>query len=298
LFKRVFKKFFFKVYVSGVDRVFVNLKKSFDLLGVKYRVNVPFNEILPHERVIVLGRDIRCLDGYNNKNTIVAGIGLMTHPTEWLTLFDDYPVVCYLQHCDWTNNLYKKYYGDKCDTWPVGIDTKYWMVESNKKEIDFLIYNKIRFGDQLGIFEMILNELQKRGLNCKVINYGRHDAREYRNLLGKSKSMVFLCEHESQGIAYQECLSCNVPVLAWDTGFIADPYYKKLEGDNMKVSSVPFFDFRCGMKFRDYNEFINVLPKFLKNMEQNIFQPRNYILENLSLEVSGNRMLEILKKYK
>ena len=30
--------------------------------------------------------------------------------------------------------------------------------------------------------------------------------------------MIFLCEHETQGIAYQQALSRNVPILAWDRG--------------------------------------------------------------------------------
>jgi hypothetical protein len=35
--------------------------------------------------------------------------------------------------------------------------------------------------------------------------------------------MLFLCEHETRGLAYQEALASNVPILAWDTGFWLDP---------------------------------------------------------------------------
>ena len=35
----------------------------------------------------------------------------------------------------------------------------------------------------------------------------------YRALLRRSKSMLFLCESETQGMAYQEALASNVPVL-------------------------------------------------------------------------------------
>jgi glycosyltransferase involved in cell wall biosynthesis len=36
--------------------------------------------------------------------------------------------------------------------------------------------------------------------------------------------MVFLCEHETQGFAYQQALSCGVPIIAWDRGgLLQDP---------------------------------------------------------------------------
>ena len=37
---------------------------------------------------------------------------------------------------------------------------------------------------------------------------------EYRAALNKCRAMVFLCEHETQGIAYQQALSCDVPIFA------------------------------------------------------------------------------------
>lgn len=45
---------------------------------------------------------------------------------------------------------------------------------------------------------------------------GNYTEREYRSLLGRNRGMIFLCEHESQRLAYQEYLSCSVPVLAWE----------------------------------------------------------------------------------
>ena len=74
--------------------------------------------------VITLGVGKSALAGYNKENHIIAGIRLITHPSEWPDIFQMYPIKKYLQHSDWTVKIYQKYYGvNNCTTWPVGIDT-------------------------------------------------------------------------------------------------------------------------------------------------------------------------------
>src|SRR5882757_1913492 len=78
--------------LSGIDKVFQNLCLGLDGLGVNYLVNPPFKELTAADRVGVLGRGRYSLHGYDKPNPIVAGIALMTHPSEWPTLCEDYPV--------------------------------------------------------------------------------------------------------------------------------------------------------------------------------------------------------------
>ena len=59
------------------------------------------------DRVGVLGRGRYSLQGYDRPNPIVAGIALMTHPSEWPTSCEDYPVKRYLQHSAWANDEYR-----------------------------------------------------------------------------------------------------------------------------------------------------------------------------------------------
>ena len=69
-------------------------------------------------------------------------------------------------------------------------------------------------------------------------------------------TMIFLCEHETQGIAYQQALSCGVPILAWDRGgFWQDPEFYPHRVKFAPVSSVPYWDDRCGIKFASIEEF-------------------------------------------
>ncbi len=87
--------------------------------------------------------------------------------------------------------------------------------------------NKIRWehtGFQAALIDPILETLKSKGLLFEIIRYGEYRPEEYQAKLSRCKAMIFLCEHETQGLAYQQALSCNVPVLAWDRG---DGYWQK-----------------------------------------------------------------------
>ena len=106
--------------------------------------------------------------------------------------------------------------------------------------------------------------------------------------------MIFLCEHESQGFACCEALSMNVPVFAWDQGYWLDPNAYAHGNETIKATSVPFFDKNCGMRFSDLKGFGDNIDLFLQKATKGDFQPRNYILQNLTLKKSAERMLEII----
>jgi hypothetical protein len=294
-----FKKLFERQKISGIEKVFLNLCKGFDELNLDYSVNLDFKKIKPYEPVIVLGAGREGLKGYRQPNPIIAGIALMTHPSEWPSLCKDYPVVKYLQHSDWARNVYVPYYGAEiCDTWPVGIETDKWSHDENiPKTVDVLVYNKIRWNKSQLDTELrlpVLEGLARRGLTYREIVYGNYKEAEYFELLRHAKSMVFLCEHESQGIACCEALSMNVPVFAWDQGFCLDPNRFGWGDPVIPATSVPFFDDTCGMKFKDAKEFASRFNIFWDKVQSGAYQPRQYILNKLTLKKSAERMLEIV----
>lgn len=207
---------------GGVDKVFVNLCRGLDKLSVPYEVNLPFRQLRDTDQVGILGLGRHALRGYDRPNPIVAGIGLMTHPSEWPTLFEEYPVVRYLQHSKWAANVYRSYFGDRCAIWPVGIDTEFWSPSGTQRNRhDFLIYDKIRWNYDLISSELLTPirlMLNERRLSYEELRYGFYSPETYKAALARCRAIIFLCEHESQGLAYQECLSSNVPILAWDQG--------------------------------------------------------------------------------
>lgn len=281
---------------GGIDKVFINLCLGLDRLGISYEVNLPFDYLRDDDRVGVVGRCRLALQGYDRPNPIVGGVALMTHPSEWPTLCEEYPIAVYLQHCEWCRVCYVPYYGDRCRIWPVGIDTYSWMpTDHGTKTFDFLIYDKIRWQREKLVPELlnpVKVELARRNLTFIEIRYGCYKEAQYKEALRSCRSMIFLCEHESQGLAYQECLSSGLPILAWDQGWCLDPNRFSWGQPHMPATSVPYFDERCGVRFRDIEEFPERLSEFLDR--RNATAPRDYILENLTLEKCSGHYLEIL----
>ena len=204
----------------------------------------------------------------------------------------------YLQHSEWANTIYKPYFGNRCGVWPVGIDTSTYAPNSTIKDLDVLLYDKVQWNrpkHDRTLVQPIRDSLTRRKLKFAELRYGKYTDVEYRQLLARSRTMIFLCEHESQGLAYQECLSCDVPILAWDQGWWLDPNRFRWGTPNVPASSVPFFDTRCGEKFKEFADFEHKLDVFLNRLRRQEFEPRNYILKNLSLEQCSQRFLGILE---
>lgn len=297
--RKVFGK---KNHAKSLEKVFQTLQKSLETIHKEFSLNKPFTKLKPDEVAIVLGSGRNSLENYDKANPIIAGIGLMSHPTEWPDLFEKYPVKYYLQHSEWANNMYKKYYGERCRIWPVGIETDKWVPGAGSKDIDVLVYDKIlwdRDANEKTLLEPILKYLDDHKIKHHVIRYGSYRPSGYKSLLDRSKCMLFLCEHESQGIAYQEALSTGVPIIAWDQGFWLDPNrFLWGENDPVPATSVPYFSEECGVRFKNYQEFTDKFNSFYRNVEEHKFNPRKYILEHLTLEKSAYRMLEIASEIK
>ena len=282
---------------GGVPAVFENLRRGLDRLGIRYAVNVPFRALRPDDRVGVLGRGRECLAGYDRPNPIVAGIALMTHPSEWPTLFDDYPVAAYLQHSEWSANVYRPYFGDRCKVWPVGIDTERWRPSGAPKQVDFLVYEKFLWDHdehRRRLLEPALAELRARGLTYELVRCGEYTPRQYAAALARARAMLFFSPHESQGLAYQECLSSGVPVLAWDQGACLDPSRFAWGDPDIPASSVPYFDERCGMRFSAASTMGATLDAFVDALRRGRFAPRDFVLETLTLERCARAYVALL----
>ena len=286
---------------GGVDMVFINLCKGLDKMGVSYEVNLPFNQLRLKDQVGILGRGKYSLQGYDRPNPIVAGIGLMTHPSQWPSLCEEYPVVRYLQHSEWSNNMYRPFFGDAiCEIWPVGINTKRWAPKTSvQNTVDVLIYDKIHWNRQ-DLVPNFINPIKKKlntlGVKTETIRYGSYKPDEYESALRRSHSMLFLAEHESQGLAYQEALSSGVPVFAWDPGQCLDPNRFAWGEAHIPATSVPYWDQRCGMTFSDLDDFEKKIEDFWQRVREGQFSPREYILETLTLEKCAKRFVDIIEE--
>lgn len=282
---------------GGVMMVALNLMEGLKRAGIPYRFNdYKYIERHPQEIACIIGKP-HLLDKHTWKNPVIFGAGIFSHPIEDPDLLKRHPnVKKILVPGNWMLNMFKPYYGDKAAAWPVGIDTDKWKpLESQHKEFDFLIYDKLnREHDKFeeALINPIISILDQHRLTYQFIRYGNYTPRELIEKLSSSRSVIFLCEHETQGQAYQQILSTNTPILAWDRGgYWQDPYYYPHKVKFEPVSSVPYWDERCGVKFASIEDFETELQLFLQRREA--FKPRDFILENLTLEKCAQKYLDI-----
>lgn len=284
---------------GGVMMVALNLMKGLDKIGVSYRFN-NYNYINKHPK------EIACIIGkpqvlFENEwtNPIIFGAGIYSHPINHLDLFQKYPTVKkILVPGEWMRQMFEPYYGNNVLAWPTGIDTDEWQPFYNDKEFDFLIYDKIRFEYDkynTALLTPVIKTLNHHKLSHLYIKYGQYTHTELKAKLSKVKGVIFLCEHETQGLAYQQILSTNTPILAWDReGYWEDPAYYPEKVKFGPVSSVPYWDKRCGIKFNNAANFEQNLIAFLD--KKNTFKPRDYIIENLTLEKCAHNYLKIVEQ--
>jgi glycosyltransferase involved in cell wall biosynthesis len=190
----------------------------------------------------------------------------------------------------------RPYWGECVETWPVGIDTDLWAPLHAAKTIDVLVYDKVMWHREecaASLIGPIRCALRKKGHSFVEIRYGFYEEEEFRRLLALSRAMIFLCEHETQGIAYQQALATGVPILAWDRGGPwRDPSYYPHKIIFSPVSSVPYWDERCGLKFCSVEEFEDLFLEFWNRLIAGSFDPRSYILEHLTLEKCARKYVD------
>jgi hypothetical protein len=223
------------------------------------------------------------------KNPIMLGASIYSHPVDDPDVLSRFPIKKVLVPGAWMKDMFAGEWGAIVDSWPVGIATSLWTPSPPSAKIfDVLLYDKVRWRhdwyDQ-ELLNPIREFLRARGLSFAELRYGSYEEEGFRDLLAASRSMIFLCEHETQGIAYQEALSCDVPIFAWDMeGPWTDPTYYPHRVVYGPVTSVPYWDERCGLKFKDAKSFQARWDAFWEGVLAKRFKPRDYILENLTLE--------------
>jgi hypothetical protein len=285
--------------VTGFEMWFLLLKKALEKIGRRVHVNATsLARRNPRFPVGMVGYP-HILDGWSLPNPALLGPGLIDHPNVLPDLMKDPRFKLYVVTSDWYGAMFAKVYGDDLlAPWHAGIDLEAWPDLSGRpKDVDVLLYDKIRWRrDELepGLLAPMQRLLAERGLRYETVRYGKYDLAEYRSLLARSRSMFFLCEHETQGLAYQEAMASNLPILAWDPGTWVDPQAKSHDATPIPASSVPYFGPECGERFRDAREFPPAFTRFWEKLPR--YTPREFVRRELSLEGSGRLYLRHLER--
>lgn len=244
----------------------------------------------PHYPVGLVGYP-HLLDDWSLPNPAILGPALLDHPVQNKTLMEDPRYQKYVVTCDWMREQFSPIFGEhKVLRWYAGMDLEKWPDRRyDPKAIDVLIYDKIRWRRdhyEPTLLEPIKAELDRKGLSYEVIRYYHYDHAMYNRQLGRTRAMIFLCEHETQGMAYQEALASNVPVLAWDQGEWLDPDRSDYSPIPVAASSVPYFnDGESGERFVNIEDFPEQLDLFWSHLDS--YEPRQFVQRELSFKGSA-----------
>lgn len=285
---------------GGQTRVFLNLVAGLERLGVDFRVNdFPYSRRHPDRLACIIGKPF-VLDLVEWRNPILFGAAVFNHPVDDPGLFQRRPVRHVLVPGPWMEAMCKPYWGDRVQAWPVGIDADRWRPDGRPPSVDVLLYNKVLWNldeTEASLVAPVRSALTSAGLRWRELRYGNYQEDDYLEALHACRCMVFLCEHETQGIAYQQALSCGVPVLAWDRqGPWLDPAYYPRKVVFSPVTSVPYWDGRCGEKFMQASDFPQGLARLLEGLDAGVYDPRGFIMEHLTLERCAEDYVRIARR--
>ena len=268
--------------ITGPQKVFSNLVKGLDKIGYPYVINQDLNStrrLWIHDNITAL----RYM--HRSKACKVVGPNLFIMPSDIQTGIR-FNGATYLHPSPWAVRVWQCAGFDSCSlaAWPVGIDTdEFKPLSLLGARSQILVYHKQRDPEQL---KFILNTLQDMKLKYSCVTYGNYSEPEYQELLAKASLIIWHGLHESQGIALQEAMACNAPILVCDVTSLSQAYGGRYQFDpaffDIPVTSAPYFDDRCGVKIVDLSRLKESIEFMFENLEH--FAPRQYVLENLSLE--------------
>ena len=267
----------------GPGKVVQNLKKGLEQLQIisidnQYDKNNFSGILQPHSILNQNNIEIK---------NFILGPNLFVLPNEWgkfCQKFNNYIVP--------SNWIYKKYRDfseldhAKINIWSVGIDTDKWNISLRKKEknLKCLLYFKNRSLQDLAVAKKILS---KYNIEYKELIYGSYSEEELFSSCSWADFGILLTNTESQGIAYMEILSTNLPCFVFNkTTWNNEGRYKSVE-----ATSVPYFDKRCGEIVDDVN--LVKFEEFLNNIDKNLYNPRDYIIENHTLKISATNYINL-----
>ncbi len=267
--------------ITGPYKVFANLVKGLDKIGYPYVINCDLNatkRLWIHDDITAL-RYMQHSKAYK-----VVGPNLFIMPPG-IPQGIRFEHCLYLHPCEWAARLWEYVGFNDCSIlpWPVGIDTDEFQPSTlPQSERRVMVYHKERDIQEL---VPILESLHALKVPYWLVLYGQYNEHEYKDLLSKTSFIVWHGRHESQGIALQEALACDVPILVCDAISLAQArstYVFSSELSKFPVTAAPYFDHTCGIKITDLSELRTSIERMVNKKKS--FHPREYVLKNLSLE--------------
>lgn len=228
--------------------------------------------------------------------TLIAGTNVTMVPSDFPLIYSKYVDLC-ITPSQWTCDMYTSdspLLKGRCLPWAAGVDTTDWCPGVVERS-EVLVYIKNRPGENFyDTAEKYCKLLEQRKYTVRKLIYDMnadckksYKKEEYKDALNKAKFMLVFTSVESQGIAWSEAWSMDVPTFIE----YRDKYVQR--GKAICVSAAPYLNDHNGCFFRNLVEFEKLLNDWESNRLR--FAPRQWALENMSDEVCARNLYEIIR---
>lgn len=283
---------------TGPGKVVKNLIKGLDLLGYPYVVNGDLTsspQLWIHDDKEALHKSINLPKNYS----IIAGPNIFIRHQE-IKKDVDLSRIVYLHPSEWVKSFWEESGFNRCsiNIWPAGIDITAFPTSENSLRKKVLVYFKQRSKAEL---ETVLQTLRKEDIPYNLIEYGSYKEKGFKKALSESKYAIWIGRQESQGIALQEILASNVPILLWDITHFGQweadkkqmEKFNEWENNFSKATSAPYFNEQCGIRIIHKEELEDTL-SYMEAHWPN-YSPREFIKNNLGLKKQAKDLMSIFE---
>lgn len=219
---------------------------------------------------------------------LLAGPNLMLGPSDHNRILTSPEIDVVLINSEWTRVAYVEQEPSlqgHIAIWYAGVDELSWIPKKsslfNEKKV--LVYWKT---ESESFCREIEDNLRSFGYIPMRLRYGTHNHEEYKKTLQEVQFAVFISCSESQGIALAEAWAMDVPTINWDPEELAahGRVYSQ-------CSSCPYLSPATGLRWKSIEQFKNILI----NLDQYQFSPREWVLKNMTDEVSARLVMDIIE---
>jgi hypothetical protein len=218
---------------------------------------------------------------------LLAGPNLVEFPSDRRELITAPEIDVYIVTDSLTQALYVEdcpELSGRCQPWPAGVDTDYWKPVMNRAERHkILIYDK-QVSEPVDP-KIIATRLERLGYQVEIIQYGCYTHDQYLHALQYATLMVGFSQSESQGIAWAEAWSADVPTLIMRNDVLTRRH------KTFRSSTAPYLSSQTGRFFSDLSDFETVFNYW--KMNQDKFNPRQWVVDNLSDERCAQNLCKL-----
>lgn len=283
------RKFYLRSRYRGHFAVTRSLVEGLQKLGLPYNYDPRSVRELSDVVVVLAGvRTLQQAVELKRKGlikTLAAGPNITTFSTAANSILAAPEVDIVINHCEFACDFWifdNPSIKGRCFIWPAGVDTNYWKSDTGTVRDQILIYEKQNVGETTGLDKLCMEYLQDKGYKTTLLRYGTFDHDEYLRQLQQTRLMIGLTLSESQGIAWAEAWSTDVPTLLWRNEV------NVTQGRKFKCNTAPYLHPSNGRFFDDLEDFKS---KFLEwESDPGQFTPRDWVLVNMSDEVCAQML--------